>query len=75
MDSDKMTAVKDWPVPQTTIDVPLFIAVANLYQLFIHNFSGIVRLLMVLARKSVKFKRSEECQRAFQTLIEAFVTA
>lgn len=75
MDSDMVTGVQDWPLPQSTFDVRLFIEFVNFYRCLIPNFFGVIHPLTVFTGKVVKFKWSEECQRAFETLWEAFVKA
>lgn len=74
IDTDKVAVTQDWPVPQSTFDLRLFIGFANIYRSFIRNLSEILGLLTVLTRKDVKFRWSEECQRVFEVLREAFVT-
>lgn len=75
MDTDKEAVVQDWSVSQRTFNVRLFIGFPNFYRCFRQGFSGIVRPLMALIRKGVKFKWSEEFQQAFETLKEPFVMA
>lgn len=75
MDPNKVAAVQDWSVPQSTFDVQSFIEFTNLYGHFIRNFSVIVHPQTALTLTDIKFKWSEECQRVFEMLSEAFVMA
>lgn len=75
MHPDKVVAVQDWSVPQSTFDIRSFITFTKFYRCFICNFCRIVHLLTPLIGKGVKFKWLKECQRAFERLRETFIKA
>lgn len=60
MNLEKVAAVQDWPVPQSSFDVQSFIRFTNSYQRFIRNFSGITRPLTALTGKDIRFKWSDK---------------
>ena len=75
MDPKKTETVKNWPQPKTLKDVQAFLGFANFYRRFILGFSAIVKPLTALTRKDVKFLWSKDCQKAFTTLKERFISA
>lgn len=75
MNRNKVVAVQDWQIPQSTFNVGWFIGFANFYRRSMRNFFRIIYRLTVLTRRSIKFKWREDCEQAFETLREAFVTA
>jgi hypothetical protein len=74
-DPDKISAVKDFPVPKKVKDVRSFLGLANYYRCFIKDFSKIAKPLTQLLRKNVKFQWTEACQTAFDILKSALVSA
>ena len=55
LDPNKVTAIKDWPIPKCLKDIRSFIGFGNFYRRFIKNFSAIVQPLTMLTRKGQKF--------------------
>jgi hypothetical protein len=67
-DPDKISAVKDFPVPKKVKDVRSFLGLANYYRRFIKEFSKIAKPLTQLLHKNVKFQWTEACQTTFDIL-------
>lgn len=74
-DPDKISAVKDWPVPKSVTEVRSFLGFASYYRKFIPDYSQKAHALTNLTRKSVKFKWDEKCQIAFDFLKNSLVSA
>lgn len=75
MDPQKVKAIVDWRPPSCLKDVQAFLGFSNFYRRFIKSFSRIVKPLVALTRKDVKFHFSPVCEAAFEALKKAFVTA
>jgi len=67
-DPEKITAVKDWPVPQNLRQCRAFIGLCQYYRRFVPNFSGIASPLHALTKKGARFEWTAECQSAFDQL-------
>lgn len=74
-DDDKLKAVRDWKVPQSTTDVRRFLGFANYFRRFINGYSGISRPLEQLTGKYCKFSWNSSANSAFVQLKEALVSA
>jgi len=72
MTSDKVEAVKSWPVPRNVKDVQAFLGFANFYRRFIQGFSKVCKPLTDLTRKGTAFAWSAVCEDAFQLLKQLF---
>jgi hypothetical protein len=75
MDSAKTSVISAWPVPTSVKEVQSFLGFANFYRRFIAQYSAIAKPLTNLTRKDVAFAWKPECQRAFEGLKRAFVSA
>ena len=75
MDPEKVRAIRAWKAPLNLKDVQGFLGFANFYRRFVRGYSSIVRPLVELTRKDVKFQWNEECDLAFNCLKLAFVDA
>ncbi|BHF62591.1 hypothetical protein SprV_0200557600 [Sparganum proliferum] len=73
--SDKIEAIKKWPIPTTATEVRGFIGLASYYRRFILHFADIARPLHRLNEKGRTFKWTEECQTAFDELKTRLTTA
>ncbi len=80
-DPAKMAAVRDWPLPQTVMQVKSFLGFAGYYCQLISAFSKIATPLHVLThgtthnKKAAPIRWSPECQQAFDQLKEALINA
>src|SRR5271155_5076744 len=72
MDPVKLGGIRDWPIPTTVEQVRSFLWVGNFYRQFIHHFSELARPLNDLTKKDRKFKWTDKCQNAFDTLKKKF---
>ena len=65
---DKVTAVREFPVPTNIKEMRSFLGLANYYRRFIKSYSNITCVLTRLLQKNVEYKWTEECQSAFDEL-------
>ena len=50
MDPERVTAISEWPRPQTYHDIQVFLGFCNFYRRFIFNFSAIVQPILSLLK-------------------------
>jgi len=75
MDSAKVQAVSDWPVPRSRVELQRFLGFANFYRRFIRNFGQVAAPLTALTSVKTCFKWSGSAQGAFDLLKERFTSA
>ena len=75
MDPAKVSAVAEWPTPDSRKKVQQFLGFANFYRRFIRGFSAIAAPLHALTSSKVRFSWSLEAKAAFQDLKTRFTTA
>lgn len=75
MDTSKMSAVLEWPTPQSIRDIQSFLGLANFYHRFIKNYSLLAVPLTHQLKKDHQFCWAPEPQSAFESLKQAFTTA
>jgi hypothetical protein len=61
---EKITAVRDWPIPTSVTEIRSFIGITSYYRRFIENFSNVAYPLTRLTQKDKKFEWSEDCKKA-----------
>jgi hypothetical protein len=61
--------------PRIVTDIRSFFELAGYYRWFIENFSKIAKPMTELLKNGVKFKWSQACEEAFQTLKDHLITA
>ena len=72
----KVTAVKEFPRPQTVKQVKSFLGLANFYRRHIPRMAELSRPLTNLTRKDLKeFVWTQECEEAFEAIKMQLVTA
>ena len=65
----------NWETSICVKDIQTFIGFTNFYKRFVQGFFKVVTSLIVLVRKDVLFKWTEECQKFFKLLKKRFTTA
>ena len=65
VDSAKIDAILQWKGPKNVVEIHSFLKLARYYQCFIEGFSRIIRPLMRLIRKEIKFEWDDSCESAF----------
>ena len=74
-DPQKVSVVKEFPVPRNVKKVRLFLGLWNYYRKFVRDFAKIAAPLNQLSRKRTPFVWDENCQIAFDTLKQALTEA
>ncbi|KAK3102810.1 hypothetical protein FSP39_014067 [Pinctada imbricata] len=72
-DPDKISAVKNWPVPVNVKEVRSFLGLCGYYRRYIQDFAAKAKCLHKLTEKGRAFIWSEECQNAFEKLKEKLI--
>lgn len=72
-DPDKITVVKNYPIPKNTDEVKRFVAFVNYYRKFIPNFAEIAYHLNKMCKKNAVFEWDDNCQKSFETLKEKII--
>ncbi len=76
MDQGKVTAVAEWPTPQTIKELQRFLGFGNFYRRFIKGFSLLTAPLTTLLRRKPKsLSWSSNAHEAFDSLKTTFSTA
>ena len=70
----KIEVVKKFQMHTDAMKVRSFISLASYYRRFMLGFAKIARPLHTLTKKNEKFMRINDCQRAFEQLIDVLVT-
>lgn len=74
-DTDKIAAVRDWPVPVDAKQLRSFLGMAGYYKKYVRNYGSISKPLTQLLHKNIPFIWTSESQLAFDTLKAALITA
>ena len=72
-DPDKVSKLKNYPVPRNVKDIQKFLGLIGFYRRFIEKFADLARPLTKLLSKSVKFLWTEETQSSFENLRHALI--
>ncbi len=72
---ERVSAVKEFPVPQCIKEVRQFVGLASYFRRFIPLFASIAHPLHSLTRKGEAFNWTPACQTAFDTLKQRLVEA
>ena len=70
MDPTKIEAINNRKPPTNIVQVQQFLGLCNYYRKFIKNFANITVPLYNLLKNDTKWDWNEECQTAFETLID-----
>ena len=68
MDSRKIEAVKQWPIPTSTTDIRNFLGLEGYNKRFVEGFSSIASPFTRLSQKIVKFQWLDDCEKSFAEL-------
>jgi hypothetical protein len=71
---DKVTAVRQYPVPKNVKDVGAFFGLASFYRRLVTNFAEIAKPLTALTRKDRQFTWGQQQQQAFQSMKDRLCT-
>ena len=74
-DSEKVDAVRNWPVPRNLYEVRAFVALASYYRRHIKGFADLARPLHELTQKGRPFLWTEKQQLAFEQLKDCLTNA
>jgi len=74
-DPDKISAVRDWPVPTNLKQSRTFVGFCQYYRRFVPQFSEIAAPLHALNKKGARFVWTKECQSSFDALKNALIGA
>jgi len=75
MQNDKLSAVRDWPVPKNVHEVRAFLGLCSYYRRFVAGFSGIAAPLHALTQKGISFHWGQLEQTAFDELKDRLLSA
>ena len=67
-DPQKISAVKDFPVPRNMKQLRSFLGLYNYYRKFVRNFAKIAEPLNKLTGRIIVFLWDDKCQQAFDQL-------
>ena len=68
MDDKKVSAVSEWPQPQSKHELLQFLGLANYYRKFVNSFSLIAAPLTDLLKKDTEYTWTDKHDKAFQEL-------
>lgn len=74
-DTDKVSAINNWPVPKTVKQVRGFLGLAGWYRRFIDNFATVVFPITDVVSTKKKFIWTEDAQSAFEQIKRLLTTA
>jgi hypothetical protein len=74
-DPSKIKAVKDWPIPRNVKEVRSFLGLTSYYRKFIYKYADKAKALHKITEKNQKFTRTEDCQKSFDALKQALISA
>ncbi|XP_070034802.1 uncharacterized protein [Nicotiana tomentosiformis] len=75
VDTQKIEAVKTWPIPTTPMEVRSFLGLADYYRRFVEGFSSPSARLKKLTQKGAKFQWTDACEWSFQALKDRLTSA
>ncbi len=67
-DTNKVEAIRSYPVPKNLKEVQRFLGLAGWYHRFVPHFSNIAEPINALKKKGHKFEWTPQCQQAFNQL-------
>jgi len=67
-DPEKISAVREWPIPHTKKQLQSFFRFCLYYRRFVKGFSFLAKYLFTLTENQVKFAWGEQHQKVFEKL-------
>jgi len=74
-DEEKISSVRDWPIPRTKKQVRSFLGFCSYYRRFVKDFSLIAKPLFSLTENTCKFTWDELCDAAFKELKRRLISS
>ena len=74
MDLERIHTVAEWPIPESVLDIQVFLGFSNFYHYFIEGYSRVVLPITRLLRKGQLFVWSAEEQASFDKLKSLFTS-
>ena len=74
MDPERIRTVAEWPIPESILDIQVFLGFSNFYRRFIEGYSCVVLLITCLLCKGQPFEWSIEAQASFDKLKSLFTS-
>jgi len=74
MSDDKVQALREWKRPENVKEVRMFLGTVNFYHDFIPHYSDLTSPLTELTKKATIFKWTDECQKAWDRLLNCLRT-
>ena len=72
---EKVTSVREFPIPINVKELRSFLGLSNYYRRFVDGYSKIASVLTKLLQKNVEYKWTTECQSAFDEMKEKLTQA
>ena len=72
MDPERIRTVAEWPVPESILDIQVFLGFSNFYHRFIEGYSCVVLPITLLLCKGQPFEWFAETQASFDKLKSLF---
>ena len=74
-DPEKVSAIRDWPLPTNVKDLRKFLGMATYLHKYAKNFAGLALPLSKLLKKEAEWVWDVECQRAFDSIRKSLMEA
>lgn len=75
VDPSKVQAITDMPAPKNITEVRRVLGMISWYRKFVPKYSDVISPLTRLLRKGIKFVWDESCEKAFQDIKNALISA
>jgi len=75
MDPEHIGTIAEWPVPESVLDIQVFLGFSNFYRRFVEGYSRVVLPITHLLQKGQRFVWSAEAQASFDKLKSLFMSA
>ena len=66
VDSEKITAISEWPTPKNATEIRSFLGLAGYYRKYVKGFSSIAKPMTQLTGKDTQFVWTDGAQRVSQ---------